>query len=271
MSQLCNRVNMSRQNYYKTRRRRQCFDIDEGVVLEAVKAERRQQPRLATRKLHKMLQSRLESEGVHIGRDRLFEVLRANDLLVEPLKRSARTTNSRHSLPVFINLIKDIHPSKPNEIWVSDITYIRTDEDFVYLALIMDRFSRKVVGYYCGDTLETSGTIRALKHALGSLQKGDNPIHHSDRGSQYCCHEYVRQLQAKGIQISMTEEMHCYENAHAERLNGILKQEYALGCTFSSKSQAYKAVDQAVMLYNTKRPHRSLGYRVPNEVHKQAA
>ncbi len=271
VQRLCEKVGMSRQNFYKMRHLRCRRYVDEGLIVEAVKAERQQQPRLGTRKLQEVLQPAFEAARVQIGRDRLFDVLRSHGLLLAPLPKRARTTNSQHSLPIFRNLIREFQPTRPNQVWVGDITYLRTDEDFVYLALLMDRFSRKVVGYHCGDTLEAIGCIRALKMALAELPEGAHPIHHSDRGCQYCCHEYVDQLQAHGMKVSMTEEMHCYENAHAERLNGILKQEYGLGHTFRSKTQAYAAVDQAIWLYNNRRPHCSLNYSVPEAIHQQVA
>jgi transposase InsO family protein len=154
---------------------------------------------------------------------------------------------------------------------VSDVTYVRTENAFIYLSVIMDLYSRKIVGYHSGDNLEASGCIRALEMALRGLGEGSKPIHHSDRGCQYCCHEYVDILSSLDFVISMTEENHCYENAHVERLHGILKQEYGLGCSFKTKEQARKAIDNAVWVYNTLRPHGSLGNRVPEEVHGKAA
>lgn len=271
VERLCEKVGMSRQNFYKDRRQRQRQHIDEDFVVAAVKAERREQPRLGVRKLLKVLRPTFIDNGIKVGRDRFFGVLRYHGLLLEPLPRNPRTTYSHHALPVFSNLIKDTEPRRPNEIWVADITYLRTEEGFVYLALLMDRFSRKIVGYHCGDTLEAIGCVRALRRALNELPEGCSPIHHSDRGCQYCCHEYVHHLQSNSMPVSMTEERHCYENAHAERLNGILKQEYCLGHTFRSRAQASRAVDQAVWLYNTRRPHCSLNYATPETVHKAAA
>jgi transposase InsO family protein len=154
---------------------------------------------------------------------------------------------------------------------VSDITYIRTDIGFVYLALVMDAYSRKIVGYDCSDSLEAEGCLRALDQALKQLPAGRQVVHHSDRGSQYCCYAYVDKLKAAGVQVSMTEKNHCYENAQAERLNGILKYEYGLKETFKDKNQAYAAVVQAIDLYNTRRPHQALNYAIPAEVHSEAA
>lgn len=268
---LCEGVGMSRQNFYKARTVRQRQKVNEHLVKQLVEAERAVQPRLGGLKLHSMLREALEAEGVSLGRDRFFEVLRSQALLLEPLPKAPRTTNSAHSLPVFTNLIKDLELTGPNQVWVSDITYIRTHADFVYLSLVTDKYSRKVVGYYVGRTLEAKDTLKALAMALGQLPEGVHPIHHSDRGCQYCSHEYVKQLKDHGMAVSMTEENHCAENAMAERVNGILKQEYFLNYTFQSVAQVRKAVAEAVWLYNTRRPHRSLKLCTPEQIHGQAA
>jgi putative transposase len=268
---LCARVGMSRQNYYAARRLRQRRQIDEALILELVRRERQMQPRLGGRKLLHLLSTDLEEAGVQIGRDRFFELLAESDLLVVPKPGTPRTTNSRHSLPVFGNLLAGKALCAPNEAWVSDLTYIRTDEGFLYAALITDAYSRKIVGAHIGDSLEAEGCLLALDQALGALPAGKQPIHHSDRGCQYCCHEYVERLQARGLQISMTQVMHCYENAQAERVNGILKQEYELDRRFRTKAQARKAFEQAVWLYNHRRPHLRLDYRFPADVHREAA
>jgi putative transposase len=262
---------MSRQNYYAARRLRQRRQIDESMILELVKQERQLQPRLGGRKLLHLLGSDFQEAGVRIGRDRFFELLAELDLLVVPKLGVPRTTNSRHSLPVFGNLLAGKILSGPNEAWVSDLTYIRTDEGFLYAALITDAYSRKIVGAHIGDSLEAEGCLHALDQALSGLPAGKHPIHHSDRGCQYCCHEYVERLQSWGLPISMTQIMHCYENAQAERVNGILKQEYELDRRFRTKVQARKAFEQAVWLYNYRRPHLRLNYRFPAEVHKEAA
>ena len=269
---VCRRLRMSRQNFYFRRKERERREVDEGLVVALVQRERQLQTRLGTRKLWGMLQKDLAAAGVTIGRDRLFEVLRQRELLVPP--RSAefpRTTNSHHYLPVFTNRIKDLEVKRPNEVWVGDITYLRTEAGFLYLALLTDKASRKIVGYHCGDSLESEGCLRALEKALGDLPEGARPIHHSDRGSQYCCHRYVDRLQKRGLGISMTEVDHCAENALAERMNGILKSEYGLGREFRTKADAHLAVDQAVHLYNTRWPHTALKFRVPAEVHSLAA
>jgi len=271
IGELCDYVKMSRQNYYAARRLRQRREVDEALIVDLVKRERHMQPRLGGRKLLHLLKRDLDEANVGIGRDRFFEVLAEHDLLVVRKPGRPRTTNSRHSLPVFHNLLAGKCFKSPNEAWVSDLTYIRTDEGFVYAALITDVASRKIVGAHIGDSLEAEGCMKALEQALGELPEGKHPIHHSDRGCQYCCHAYVERLQNRGLAISMTEIMHCYENAMAERVNGILKQEYEMDRTFRTKAQARKAFEQAVWLYNHRRPHLRLDYRFPADVHAEAA
>lgn len=271
MAAVCRKVDLSRQNYYYRRSARQRHEVDAGLIKELVVSERRAQPRLGARKLHALLSSTLVQAGVKIGRDRLFEILRELELLVPPKRsESPRTTDSYHCLPVFTNRIKDFKLTKPNQVWVSDLTYIRTEEGFLYLALITDKMSRKIVGYHCGDTLEAEGCIQALDKALADLPSGAYPIHHSDQGTQYCCHQYVNRLSGRGLTISMTETNHCAENALAERVNGILKGEYLLDATFTTKQNARASIHQVVHLYNTRRPHTALAMKMPADVHEIA-
>lgn len=262
---------MSRQSYYAARRGRQRRSVEEGLILGLARMERRMQPRLGGRKLLRMIGPEIIGHGVSVGRDRFFEILRGAGMLVAPKPARARTTDSRHSLPVFHNLLANTVVRAPNQAWASDLTYIRTEEGFLYGAMITDVCSRKIVGADIDDSLEAEGCLRALDQALGALPEGQRPIHHSDRGCQYCCHEYVQRLWARGMPISMTEVMHCYENALAERVNGILKQEYEMDRTFRTKAQAREAFWQAVWLYNHRRPHGKLNYQFPAEVHAQAA
>lgn len=266
---LCKKTGMSRQNFYKGRKQRDRYKVDAALIVELVRAERAIQPRLGGKKLYVLLKPKLQEAGIEVGRDRFFKVLAEQGLLLEPLPKAPRTTNSRHSLPVFRNLMAEMELSGPNQAWVSDITYIRTDEGFLYLSLITDAWSRKIVGYHAGDTLETEGCLRALERAVKELVEGMFPVHHSDRGCQYCSHVYTGRLRDYGLGISMTDKMHCYENAKAERVNGILKQEYYLGGCFRTKKQAVEAVEQAVCLYNTRRPHLALKYKTPETVHRE--
>jgi len=265
------KLGMTRQNYYKGRVARRKAEVDAGFVEQLVRGERALQPRLGGRKLFKILTPVLENEGIKLGRDRFFAVLREKGLLVPPLPKSPRTTRFEPSLPVFHNVVAGRELSGPNQAWAADITYIRTLEGFLYVSLITDMWSRKIVGFHVGDSLETEGALFALAMALASLRRGAKPIHHSDRGCQYASHLYVGKLREAGLPISMTEELHCYENAMAERVNGILKQEYYIGSCFKNKNQATAAVKDAVYLYNTRRPHKSLDYETPEKIHRMAA
>jgi transposase InsO family protein len=239
------------------------------LVLALVRAQREQQPRLGVRKLYYLIAQELKAAGVKMGRDRLFEELRKAGLLVER-KRSEwpKTTNFNPNLPVFKNLIKCYPLRRPNQVWVADITYIRTEEAFMYLGLITDLWSRKIVGFHLGETLETESPLKALGMALKGLRSHERPIHHSDRGCQYASHIYVKCAQQAGLQMSMTEKNHSAENALAERMNGILKQEYFLDANFASKPEARRATLAGVNLYNNRRPHTSLGLKTPGMVHE---
>ena len=267
---LCAVAGMSRQNYYKQRAVRRREEMDEQLVLDLVRAERSRQPKLGGRKLLEMVREDLLDAGVNLGRDRFFALLQRHHLLLPRPRRAIRTTDSRHRYAVYENLAKDLELSGPDQLLVSDITYIRTDEGFMYLCLVMDAFSRAIVGYDCSDSLEMEGALKALKLALGQLPAGAAAVHHSDRGVQYCCGAYIEALKEGGLLISMTEQNHCYENAQAERLNGTLKREYGLGETFARKADVLPSVEQGVMLYNHYRPHQALGYRRPMQVHRAA-
>ena len=268
VSSVCRRLGMSRQNYYAQRKRRERQAVEAELIIQLVQRERQIQPRVGGRKLYRMLEPELAAAGVTLGRDRFFEVLRGADLLLEPEPAvSPCTTQSRHNLPVFTNKIKELEVTGANQVWVSDITYVRTAEGFLYLALITDKWSRKIVGHHCGDNLEAEGCLKALEVAAAILPEGARPIHHLDRGCQYCSHVYVNRLAEYQLPVSMTETDHCAENAMAERVNGILKQEYGLGAELATKADARRAVAQSVWLYNNRRLHGALGYRVPEQVH----
>jgi len=267
LSGLCRVAGISRQGYYRGRRERQRKACRSEELLDAVRCERRVQPRVGTRKLQVLLRR----QGLAVGRDTLFEVLDKNDLLVPAKKKAVRTTYYDQSLPVFRNLLYELQPTEPNQVWVSDITYIATDEGVLYLSLITDLVSRRIVGWNAGETNVAKEAINALQMAIGQLPPNRFPIHHSDRGCQYCSHDYVAVLQAHSLPVSMTEQNHCYENCYAERVNGILKDEFHLDRIFRTKDQAQRAIAEAITTYNTHRPHLSLQMRTPNEVHQQAA
>jgi len=205
-----------------------------------------------------------------MGRDKFFELLDKGNLLVKRKKKYVTTTDSYHHFHVYKNLIKHQLLGRANQAWVSDITYVRTAVDFVYLFLITDAFSRKIVGWHLSDSLKVSGALEALKMAIRQCQETKDVIHHSDRGIQYCCKDYVKLLKKAKMRISMTEENHCYENAKAERVNGILKQEYGLDGSFQGEQMAAKAVKEAIWSYNTERPHWSLKMATPDQIHQAA-
>lgn len=259
---------MTPQNYYARRRAWSRQEVDQALVLELVRAERRQQPRLGVRKLYHLIQPELKAAGVKLGRDRLFAQLSQAGLLVERKRAEwPKTTNFDANLPVFKNLIRRRKLSGPNQVWVADITYIRTREAFLYLGLITDRWSRKIVGFHLGETLETKDALKALGMALKGLRGKEQPIHHSDRGCQYASHAYVSRAQQAGLTMSMTETNHSAENAVAERVNGILKQEYWLDRNFATRPEARQATAEGVHLYNTRRPHTALGFKTPAMMH----
>ena len=266
----CKQLKMSRQNYYKHKIKVFERSIDSDFILKQVRKERYFQPCLGCRKLLYLLNDVLKDNGISLGRDRFFDLLREHGLLIEKKKKRPRTTDSRHNLPLTPNLIKDIKITAPNQVWCSDLTYIRTDENFMYAALITDMHSRKIVGMHIGDSLESIGCVKALEIAAKTILPGQRVIHHSDRGCQYCCHQYMDKLNEYNILASMTEANHCYENAMAERVNGILKQEFELDQKFRTKKQAIAAFYQAIEIYNNRRPHMSLNYRTPAEVFKNA-
>jgi transposase InsO family protein len=245
--------------------------VSEQVVLDLVLEIRRQMPRLGGKKLYHLLQADLEKIG-KIGRDKFFSILRKHGLLVERKKSFTQTTDSYHRFHKYDNLLKNSEITAPNQCYVADITYIRTEGKFVYLFLLTDYFSRKIVGWSLSRSLSIEGGLEALQMALKARGNQDFALlHHSDRGVQYCSNDYVRLLRKYHSQISMTEENHCYENALAERVNGILKDEFYLGSTFKDFEQAHKSVRQAIKTYNELRPHWALGLKVPAEVHRQVA
>ena len=263
MKVICGFFGHVRQAYYKRLQSSIRTFIEEQQIIAEVRQIRKKQPRIGGRKLLKDLQTL----GFHIGRDRLFDILRKHDLLVKRKRSGVRTTYSNHWLRKYSNLIKGVELTAPNQVFVSDITYLRLSAGFVYLCLVTDAFSRKIVGWDVSSSLCVTGSLRALKMALRDIAHPEGLIHHSDRGIQYCCQDYVKLLTDNHILISMTEENHCYENAIAERVNGILKDEFLLGQTLPSLKIAKELVRESVHTYNYCRRHMSLDYQIPAEVH----
>lgn len=231
---------------------------------------RRYQPRVGGKKLYKLLKADLDKLEGSIGRDKFFDILRKHRLLVKRRKKYVTTTDSWHRFHKYKNKLKEKLLTGPNQAYASDITYLRTREGFVYLFLQTDVWSRKITGWYLSESLAIDGAIRALQMTIKQCPKPEEVIHHSDRGIQYCCKEYVEILNRHKMEISMTEQNHCYENAMAERVNGILKQEFLLDEAFANKAVALKAVKQAIESYNNRRPHWSLNLYTPQQIHKAA-
>lgn len=233
-----------------------------------VKEIRSRHPKIGTRKLYEMLQPVFKEHNIKMGRDALFNMLRNNGLLIRKSKKKINTTNSYHRFRKYPNLIKEHVVTGSNQLWVSDITYWKVKEKHMYISFITDAYSHKIVGYHCAQTLKTIESIQALKMALKGLKEvPKNLIHHSDRGIQYCSNSYVKLLQDNKIEISMTEKGDPLENAIAERINGIIKQEYLHNYQISSIKGAKDLLRDVVALYNSERPHMSIGNNTPNRVH----
>lgn len=242
--------------------------VRKELVKDLVLEKRKKMPRLGTRKLYYLLKKDFEEKKLKLGRDKLFEVLRENNLLVRKRKRYAVTTNSRHWLKKHVNLYKEIEVSRSNQVWVSDITYIRAEGGFNYLSLITDAYSRKIVGYSLSKSLDNKGPLGALRMALRQRKSQEHPlVHHSDRGIQYCSSDYTNLLTKHGVKISMGEVGNPYENAIAERANGILKEEFEIGEGFKNYQEAAKHIKESIIIYNQLRPHGSCDFMTPDEAH----
>jgi putative transposase len=226
--------------------------------------------RVGTKKTYFLIKPDLERFGIKCGRDKLHAILRSEGMLIKKKKNYMRTTNSYHRFYKHPNLIKDLQIIRAEQVWVSDITYIRTNQGWLYLSLITDAYSKQIVGYQLSDNMRTINCISALKMAIKNRQYPDRPlIHHSDRGIQYCNPEYTETLDNNHIDISMTEKHDPYENAVAERINGTLKNEFDLGGRLPDKKHAERELNKAVWIYNNLRPHESCYYLTPKQAHRQ--
>ena len=225
-------------------------------------------PRLGTRKLYYLLKSDFDKEGIKVGRDALFDYLRREQLLIKPKKNYTKTTNSRHWLRKHPNLLKDRKAVRPEEVLVSDITYIKSRERTHYLSLVTDAFIRKVMGYHLSDDMAAEDVVKALKMAVRKRKGQKELIHHSDRGLQYCSAVYQAELTKNQITPSMTDGYDCYQNALAERINGILKTEFLIE-KCNNRKDLEKLIKQSVDTYNNLRPHLALKYQTPNFVHNK--
>lgn len=259
---------INRQVYYRkinTFHKKQCIA---DQVVDLVGQERRVQPKLGTRKLYFILKNKLRD--LKVGRDKFFDILRANHLLIIPKRSYHVTTHSYHRFRKHPNLIKEMEITEPEKVWVSDITYIGKREKPCYLSLITDLYSKKIVGFDVSDSLATEGTVRALKMAQKNrIYKNKALIHHADRGLQYCSDEYQFLLKKYDIECSMTQSSDPYENAIAERVNGILKQEFSIDNMHLDLPMMRKVITEVIYIYNNQRPHLSNYMLTPNQMHLQ--
>jgi putative transposase len=261
----------TRQAFHQmeTRKVKECVNAE--ILLVYVKEIRKQQPRLGTRKMYDMLQDIIKTNAIKIGRDKFFSLLKRNDQLVKKRRKHIHTTDSNHVYKRYRNLIKEYIPTGPEQIWVSDITYLSIEKGFVYLSLVTDLYSKRIMGYHVEATLETTGPLNALKMALKNRMYPDSKlIHHSDHGIQYCCHEYISVLESNQIQISMSARGNPYENATAERVNGILKSEFYLDRCFSNLEEVQNVVKDTIRVYNNLRPHASCDFLTPVQAHERS-
>ena len=258
----------SRQVYYRAVKAEKARQQRAQKVVQLVQEKRMVMPRLGTRKLYYLLQRELKALGV--GRDQLFNILKANHMLIKPRRAYHITTNSHHRFRKHKNLIADLSITRPEQVWVADITYVGTRKNPMYLALVTDAYSKKIMGYNVSDSLSVTGALSALKQAIKNRKYPDNQIiHHSDRGLQYCSNSYQNCLNKAGVTASMTESYDPYANAIAERINGILKQEF-IEVVRADKLEIMKVlVRESIEVYNTKRPHLSCAMNTPNQMHKQ--
>lgn len=271
LARLCALFGVSRQAYYEAQLHESKTSIAHMIVLTLVRDLRKDIPMLGTRKLLFMLTGEFEKHGIKIGRDQLFDLLRFHGLLMRRRKRMVKTTDSHHWLKKYPNLIKDLVPSAADQLWVSDITYIRTLQGFNYLSLITDAYSRKIMGYALFETLEAIGPLEALVMAVDKRHTMSPYIliHHSDRGVQYCSAEYVQILVNERIAISMTQSGSPYENALAERVNGTVKNDFFPKRVYQNHKEAKKAIIRIIQVYNQMRPHASVDYLTPDQAHMQ--
>jgi transposase InsO family protein len=269
LTRFCRLFGITRQALYQHFWNLSDTGVEQELILQQVKEIRKLHPVIGCRKLYCLLQPFLLDHQIKIGRDALFDLLSANKLLVRKRKRRISTTQSHHWLKKYSNLIKGWYPKRPGQLWVADITYVPTNTGFLYLSLVTDAYSHKIMGFYIADTLEAVHTTKALQMALNNCTvMPQQLIHHSDRGIQYCSNEYVSLLNENNIRISMTESGDPLENPIAERINGIIKNEYLKYYSITNKTEAMILLKEVVDRYNKVRPHQSINLLTPEEVHK---
>lgn len=266
---MCQEANISRQGYYKSlASKREQAEIKRHVLELAIPI-RCKHSKMGCRKIYSIIKSNLLSTNVKFGRDKFIDLMVSNGLHVKTSRRRKTTTSSNHKLRMYDNLIKNLEIRSADQVWVSDITYLETLEGFMYLSLVTDLYSRQIQGYALSNDLSTIHSLEALQMAVKQSKNRGSQIHHSDRGVQYCSSQYVEELKQHKIESSMTRGGSPEENAVAERLNGILKQEYGISDKYQTKKQCKKLVTEAIDLYNNERPHLSLGMQTPKEYYNK--
>lgn len=272
LGKFCRLLGVTRQAYYQHFWHQEQYVFEDELIVSEVMKIRKNHRHIGGRKLYELLQPFLIEHQIKMGRDRLFDVLSANYLLVKRRRKQTITTNSYHRFKKYPNLIRNFIPTEPNQLWVSDITYWKIATGFVYISFITDAYSRKIVGSHVAQTMEAVETMEALKIAISGLRKGPGChfqlTHHSDRGMQYCSDKYVKLLESNNIGISMTENGDPLENAIAERVNGIIKEEYLNDYQVDNLEVAKELLEAVIKLYNNERPHMSIGNLTPNQVHQ---
>jgi putative transposase len=270
LREICELFGVCRQSFYDASARKEKISMENAIVIELVGELRQKIPMIGTRKLLFLLEPQLQEHGIKLGRDLLFDLLRASGLLIRRRKRMVKTTDSYHWFKRYQNLTVGLILTGPEQLWVSDITYIRMQSGFSYLSLITDAYSRKIVGFELYPTLEAEGPLNALSNAVASRKSLASYalIHHSDRGIQYCSSMYIEMLSENNISPSMTQSGSPYENALAERMNGILKHEFHAGRLYQNFKEAKKSISRIISIYNDIRPHSSLDFLTPNQVHE---
>ena len=257
----------SRQAFYKAKNKAEKLAKDIAIVCMLAGQIRTELPRTGSLKLYADIKPQLNQYGVKAGRDKVHQYLKNKDLLIKPKKKYVTTTDSKHIFRKHKNLVKDLVIAKPEQVFVCDITYIRVKDKFAYLFLVTDLYSKKIMGWTINYTMKAKDGMKAIKMAHSNRRFKNEVIHHSDRGIQYCTPSYIKYCKKKGMIQSMTEELNVYENAVAERVNGILKSEFGIGLGFSSIKQARSVITNSVFKYNNKRRHFSLHLLTPNFVH----
>ncbi|WP_438425053.1 IS3 family transposase [Aquimarina macrocephali] len=268
LSRCCRLFGITRQAVYQLEKRKAKRAEELVQIGELVRSIRMEMPRLGTRKLYYLLKVEISKLGIKMGRDALFNYLRSEHLLIRPKKNYTKTTNSKHWLRKHPNLMKDSKASRPEEFFVSDITYIKSRERTHYLSLVTDAYSRKIMGYQLSDDMSAENVVKAIKMATKNRVTNKQLIHHSDRGLQYCSIVYQKELQLNNIIPSMTDGYDCYQNALAERINGTLKGEFLI-YTCENGRELKQLIKESIYTYNNKRPHFSLNYKTPNFIHNK--